>query len=107
MKSTHVSSNGDRGAFLAEVSKLWPAAKGSVAEIHKPCVRSGCRACAEGRGHKAFILSYRDGKRRHCLYVPAKMVAIVRKAIANGRQIEQLLSRAGAQIVLRNRRNRK
>lgn len=107
MKNTGVSSNGDRTAFLAEVGGLWPAAKGSVAEIHKPCVRSGCRACAEGRGHKAFILSYRDGNRRHCLYVPAKMVEVVRKAIANGRQIEQLLSKAGAQMVLRNRRNRK
>lgn len=107
MKTTHVSSNGDRAAFLAEVSRLWPAAKGSVAEIHKPCVRSGCRACAEGRGHKAIILSYREENRRRCLYVPAKMVEVVRKAIANGRQIEQLLSKAGAQMVLRNRRNRK
>ena len=107
MKTKLVSSNSDQTAFLAEVSRLWPAAKGSVAEIHKPCVRSGCRACAEGRGHKAFILSYRDGNRRHCLYVPAKMAEVVRKAIANGRQIEQLLSKAGAQMVLRNRKNRK
>jgi len=107
MKNTYISGDDDRAAFLAEIGKLWPAAKGSVAEIHKPCVRSGCRACAEGRGHKAFIFSYKDGKRRHCLYVPVKMVAIVRKAIANGRQIEQLLSRAGSQMVLRNRQNRK
>lgn len=107
MKTTRISGNSDQTAFLAEVSRLWPAAKGSVAEIHKPCVRSGCRACAEGRGHKAFILSYRDGSRRRCLYVPAKMAEVVRKAIANGRRIEQLLSKAGAQMVLCGRRNRK
>ena len=107
MKTTRISSDGDRAAFLAEVSELWPAAKGSVAEIHKPCVRPGCRACAEGRRHKAFILSYKHGNCRRCLYVPAKMVEVVRKAIANGRQVEQLLSKAGAQMVLNNRRNRK
>lgn len=107
MKTTGISSDGEQAAFLAQVRKLWPVAKGSVAEIHKPCVRAGCRACAEGRGHRAFIFSYKEGKRRRCLYVPAKIAEVVRKAVANGRQIEQLLSRAGAEVVLGNRRKSK
>jgi hypothetical protein len=106
MKTPQASANGDRDGLFAEIRKLWPAAKGSVAEIRKPCVRPGCRACAEGRKHRAFILSYKEGTRRRCLYVAAEGVAALRRAIANGRRIEQLLSQAGARLVLRQRRPR-
>ena len=96
-----------RGGFLAQIRDLWPAAKGSVAEIRKPCVRPGCQACAEGRKHRAFILSYKDGTRRRCLYVPAQKVEALRRAIANGRRIERLLSQAGAQMVIAHRHRKK
>jgi len=95
-----------REDFLAQIGRLWPAAKGSVAEVHKPCVREGCKACMEGRKHRAFILAYKDGGRRRCLYVPEERVAALRSAIANGRRIEQLLSQCGAEIVKQARRKR-
>jgi hypothetical protein len=106
MKTPQALAKGDLDGLYAEVMKLWPAAKGSVAEIRKPCVRPGCRACAEGRKHRAFILSYREGRCRRCLYVPAELVETLRRAIANGRRIEQLLSKAGARMVLRQRSRR-
>jgi len=106
MKTPGVSTDGERERFLARIAGLWPAAKGSVAEVRKPCVRDRCKVCAEGRKHRAFILSYKDGKRRRCLYVPAERVAAVRTAIANGRRIEQLLSQCGAEIVKRARQGR-
>jgi len=106
MKTPHLSLNGERERFLAQIAKWWPAAKGSVAEVHKPCVRAGCQACAEGRKHRAFILSYKDGARRRCLYVPAERVSALRTAIANGRRIEQLLSLCGADMVRQARQNR-
>lgn len=106
MKASRVSTDGDLDGLLAQIRSLWPAAKGSVAEIHKPCVRPGCKACAEGRKHRAFILSCRDGARRRCLYVPAERVEALRRAIANGRRIEELLGQAGAQMVLAQRRRR-
>ena len=105
MKTPHTSADGDLDKFLAQLRTLWPAAKGSVAEIHKPCVRPGCKACREGRKHRAFILSYKDGGRRRCLYVPAPRVEALRRAIANGRRIEQLLSQLGAQLVIEHRRH--
>ena len=105
MKTTRVSTKGGREDFLAQVGRLWPAAKGSIAEVHKPCGREGCKACAEGRKHRAFILAYKQGGRRRCLYVPAKQAAALRAAIANGRRIEQLLSQCGAEMVKRARRN--
>ena len=107
MNKTLITKNGDLAGFLAQISNLWPAAKGSVAEVYKPCTRSGCRACAQGHGHRAFIFSHKDGNRRRCLYVPANKVDALRKAVANGRRIEELLSKAGRRIILNDRLNRK
>ena len=106
MKTPHISSSGGQEDFLAQIGRLWPAAKGSVAEVRKPCIRVGCKACAEGRKHRAFILAYKEGKRRRCLYVPAERVAALRTAIAHGRRIEQLLSQCGAEMVKQARQNR-
>ena len=105
MKTPAVPHHASRDWFLAQLGALWPAAKGSVAEIHKPCIRPGCAACREGRKHRAFILSYKDGRRRRCLYVPAEHVETLRRAIANGRRIEQLLSQLGARLVTQQRRS--
>lgn len=107
MKTTQVPKGGDLAEFLTEVRNLWPAAKGSVAEIYKPCIRERCEACTEGRGHRAFIFSCKDGDKRRCLYVPANKVEMLRKAISNGRRIEQLLSKNGQRLVLNVRGNRK
>ena len=60
--------------FLRQLEKLWPAIKGSMAEIRKPCIRPNCAACARGGKHRAFILSLTDQGRRRCMYVPADMV---------------------------------
>ena len=106
MKTQLVSTGGGCKEFLVEIGRLWPAAKGSVAEVHKPCVRTGCKACAEGRKHRAFILAYKEGGRRRCLYVPEQRVPALRAAIANGRRIEQLLSRCGAEMVKQARQRR-
>jgi len=53
------------------------------------------------------MFSHKDGDRRRCLYVSADKVPAIRKAIANGRRIEELLSKAGRQLVLNHRLNRK
>jgi len=106
MKTPRVSTNQQRDGFLKQVAELWPAAKGSVAEVHKPCTRPNCKACAEGRRHRAFILGYKEGGKRRCLYVSAERVAALRAAIANGRRLEQLLSLCGAEMVKQARQSR-
>ena len=106
MKTPPISSDVQRDPFLRQIVQLWPAAKGSVAEVRKPCTRAGCKACAEGRKHRAFILGYTQGGKRRCLYVPADQVAALRAAIANGRRIEQLLSQCGVEMVKQARRSR-
>ncbi len=46
--------------------KRWPMAKGSLAEVRKPCVRRNCRACLSGRKHPAFTFGFREKGRQRC-----------------------------------------
>ena len=92
--------------FLRRAGELWPVAKGSLSQVRKPCVRPDCPTCAKGAGHKAFIFVYTHKGRRRCLHVPRELVPILRRAIRNGRKLEQHISEAGAELVFRYRRKR-
>lgn len=46
-----------------------------------------------------FLFSYREDGRRRCAYVPPAMVPLVRRAIANGRAVEQRLIAAGRTLI--------
>jgi hypothetical protein len=93
-------------AFLEEVQKLWPLAKGSLAEVRKPCIRPGCPACASGKKHPAFIFSFKHKGRRRCMHVPRALVAQMRQAIRNGRLMEEQMSHSGYELIQRFREDR-
>lgn len=78
---------------------LWPALKGSLARVYKPCIRKDCPSCARGEKHPAWILSVSRKGRRRCLYVPEELVPVIRKGIENGRRIEEWLGEQGPEIV--------
>ena len=85
--------------FFQQLAGLWPAVKGSLALVHKPCIRPNCAACASGEKHPNYLLAFtRKGKRR-CQYVPAAMVPTLERALANGRKIEQLLYQMGPALL--------
>lgn len=90
-----------------QIAALWPALKGSLARVRKPCIRKNCPACARGDKHPAWLLSYTQGRRRRCLYVPLPLVPLIRQALKHGRQIEQLLYRMGPALVKAYRQNKK
>ena len=89
--------------FSAEITTLWPFAKGSLALVHKPCIRPDCPACASGKKHPAYIFSYVKKGRRRCMYVPLEMVAALRKAIHNGRLLDARMSDLGPELILQFR----
>jgi hypothetical protein len=93
-------------AFLRELAAVWPLAKGSLALVRRPCIRSTCAACARGDKHAAWIFSFRQGGRQRCRYVPKGLAGLLRQAIANGRLVESLLTQAGADLIERHRRAR-
>jgi len=85
--------------FWKRLQGCWPALKGSLALVHKPCVRPNCRACASGKKHPNYLLAFTDKGRRRCLYAPAAMVPLLKRALANGRQIEKLLYEMGPALL--------
>jgi hypothetical protein len=96
----------DMEKFLKELMMRWPMAKGSLAEVRKPCIRPNCRACRSGRKHPAFIFGFREKGRQRCMHVPRELAGALRKAIGNGRWLEEELSRMGRELIEEYRRNR-
>jgi hypothetical protein len=95
------------GDFIQAEGLLWPLAKGCLAEVRKPCIRPECRACKEGRKHKAFIFTFSKGGKRRCMYVPKDLVPALRQAIANGRKLEKKMVEWGEQMIRAHRRKQK
>jgi hypothetical protein len=96
----------EQQAFLAEVAGLWPLAKGSLAQVRKPCIRPNCPACHSGRKHAAVLFSFARQGKRVCRYVPAELEPVLRQALANGRRLEARLAELGEELLLRYRRQR-
>jgi hypothetical protein len=95
-----------RQNFLRQLEKLWPAIKGSLSEVRKPCIRPNCAACARGDKHPAFILSFPDKGRRRCMYVPAELVPQLQQALHNGKALEALLYEMGPELLRQYRQQR-
>lgn len=95
-----------RENFLRNLAKLWPAIKGSLAEVRKPCIRPNCPACVRGDKHAAFILSFTEKGRRRCMYVPTEMVPQLQQALRNGKALEQLLYQMGPELLRQYRKER-
>ena len=85
--------------FMEKLLPLWPALKGSLAQVRKPCIRPNCRACACGDKHPNYLLAFTHKGRRRCLYVPLAMVPLLKRALKNGRQIERLLYETGPTLL--------
>lgn len=98
MKQKNVTSSVQK-RFWKKLQACWPALKGSLALVHKPCVRPNCPTCASGKKHPNYLLAFSDKGRRRCLYVPAAMVPALKRALSNGRRIEQLLYQMGPALL--------
>jgi hypothetical protein len=96
----------EQQAFLDELSGLWPLAKGSLAEVRKPCIRPNCPACKNGKKHPALMFSFSQGGKRRCRYVPAELAPVLRQALDNGRRLERRLAELGAELLQRYRQKR-
>jgi len=85
--------------FLNKLHLLWPALKGSLAQVRKPCIRPNCQACARGHMHPNYLLAFTQKGRRRCLYVPQAMVPTLKRALENGRRLEKLLYEMGPALL--------
>ena len=95
-----------RKQFHDQLLALWPALKGCLSEVRKPCIRPNCPACARGDKHPAFIFSFTEKGRRRCMYVPAELVPLLQEGLDNGRKLEALLSEIGPTLLRLYRQKR-
>lgn len=79
-----------RDARLAQVPPLRPLVAASLVEIRRRCGKSSCR-CAEGEGHPAFLLTYKQQAKSRSLYVSKDRVEEVRAWVAEHRRVRSLL----------------
>jgi hypothetical protein len=82
-----------------QIGGLWPALKGSLNLVAKPCIRPNCPACLAGTKHPAWLLAYTQEGKRRCLYVPLDMVQTIKRALKNGRRLEKLLFKMGPALI--------
>ena len=98
VKKKHVNSPVSK-RFQQKLLTLWPALKGCLAQVRKPCIRPNCQACASGTKHPNYLLAFASKGQRRCMYVPLQMVPVLKRALENGRRIEQLLHQMGPALL--------
>jgi len=99
MKTRRPTDLNLKKSFARQVLRLWPALKGSLNHVVKPCIRPTCPACARGDKHPAWLLAFTEGGRRRCRYVPLALVPRLQQALKNGRRLEQILYQMGPALI--------
>jgi len=87
-------------------AEQWPAILGSLSLRRSPCIRENCQACQSGEQHRSYVLYGRVKGRRVSIYVPEELVPEVRRALANGRTVQEMLYEAAGRYVKALKRQR-
>jgi hypothetical protein len=90
----------------SEAAEMWPAVLGSLSFRRSPCIHANCPACLSGEQHPSHVLYGRHNGRRFAVYVPEDLVGEVRRAVENGRALQDLLVQAGPRYVKALKRER-
>jgi hypothetical protein len=91
----------------SEAASLWPALVGSLSYRRTRCMQPNCAACQSGEQHRSYVLYGRHQGRRFAIYVPDDLIDDVRRAVDNGRALQDLLMQAGPRYVEALKRARK
>jgi hypothetical protein len=91
----------------SEAASLWPALLGSLSYRRTRCMQPNCAACQSGEQHRSYVLYGRHEGRRFAIYVPDDLIDEVRRAVDNGRALQDLLMLAGPRYVEALKRARK
>jgi hypothetical protein len=86
--------------FGEQLVALWPVALGSLSLRRSPCIRPHCHTCETGEQPVSYVLYGRHKGRRFARYVPDGLAPEVRKALENGRRLQELLYEAGQRYLL-------
>jgi hypothetical protein len=100
-------SPSDVALWLERLSaEKWPAILGSLSLRRSPCIRENCAACQSGEQHQSYVLYGRIKGRRVSIYIPEELVPEVRRALDNGRSVQEMLYEAAGRYVKALKRQR-
>ena len=89
--------------FLKGIADLGPVAHGTLSFVRKPCNSKYCKLCKSGEKHPAWNFTFRKDGKFHCMHVQPRHVEIVRKAIENGKKLEEMILDEGIALLERLR----
>jgi hypothetical protein len=108
MSRSNTDSPADVVSWMeSEAVSLWPALLGSLSYRRTRCMQPNCAACQSGEQHRNYVLYGRHKGRRFAVYVPDELIDEVRRAVDNGRALQDLLMQAGPRYVEALKRARK
>lgn len=100
-------SPADVARWLERLSaEKWPAILGSLSLCRSPCIRENCAACQSGEQHQSYVLYGRIKGRRVSIYIAEELVPEVRRALDNGRAVQEMLYEAAGRYVKALKRQR-
>lgn len=100
-------SPADVARWLERLSaEKWPAILGSLSLRRSPCIRENCAACQSGEQHQSYVLYGRIKGRRVSIYIAEELVPEVRRALDNGRAVQEMLYEAAGRYVKALKRQR-
>lgn len=85
--------------FQKKLKSLYPVARGSLSLVRKPCGNPNCTACRSGERHPSWIFTFRKDGKHQCMHVQPRHVETVRKAIENGRLLEDMILGEGIALL--------
>jgi hypothetical protein len=101
----------DRGmAALEQIRKIRPFIQASLNITRKRCGNPHCRCSKEGPLHEVALLTWKEEKRTHTLYVPIKLRSEVDKWVQEGKLLKRLaaeVSQAQREFLTSKKRARK
>jgi len=92
------------GGWTAGAARDWPAVKGSLTEARKTCGKKGCRRCASGEKHPAWLFIHRLDGKTASMHVPRSLVPALAAALENGRLLEKQLVANGVAMIREHRK---
>ena len=103
MKTKNRNSTAFSSHLLKEIADLAPVAHGTLSLVRKPCNSKYCKLCKSGEKHPAWNFTFRKDGKFHCMHVQPRHVEIVRKAIENGKRLEEMILDEGIALLERLR----
>ena len=93
--------------WIKEAGQLFPAAKGSVREVRRGCGYPTCKRCASGEKHQGYLFTYYLNGKQKSHNVPKLKLERLKKALENGKKVEQLMVQNALAMIQTDRGKKK